>query len=67
MLRLQLRWSDTFPVIASDLWRDMPKEIAEQIFAVYPMKTMAQGVAALDPKLAGRVPHSQLKSLLITV
>jgi len=44
--------------IATDLWRHMPKENAEQLFAMMPMKTPSQGistalVAALDPKLSG--------------
>ncbi len=43
----------------------MPKENAEQLFTVMPMKTMAQGisttcVAALDPKLDGNISFTHL-------
>ncbi|KAL9063651.1 MAG: hypothetical protein Q9161_009352 [Pseudevernia consocians] len=51
--------------IATDLWRHMPKEVAEQTFTMMPMKNMAQGVsttcvAALDPKLDSKTPRTHL-------
>jgi NAD(P)-dependent dehydrogenase (short-subunit alcohol dehydrogenase family) len=52
--------TSTSTAIATDLWRHMPKESAEQIFTMMPMKTLSQGisttlVAALDPNLSGKV------------
>ncbi|KAL8734867.1 MAG: hypothetical protein Q9166_001219 [cf. Caloplaca sp. 2 TL-2023] len=43
--------------IDTDLWRQMPREMVEQVFAAMPPKARLQGaatplVAALDPKLA---------------
>jgi len=42
--------------VKTDLWRQMPQEVREQVFSMFPMKSMSQGVAtplvaALDPKL----------------
>ena len=46
--------------IATDLWRQMPKEAVEVVLKSLPLKSASQGVAtplvaALDPKLAGKV------------
>ena len=46
--------------IATDIWRQMPKEVVEVILKQLPMKSASQGtatplVAALDPKLAGKL------------
>ena len=49
--------------IDTNLWRYMPRAIAEQMFTLMPMKTVTQGistvlVAALDPKLSGKKTRS---------
>lgn len=45
--------------IDTDLWRQMPREVVEQVFAAMPPKSKLQGastplVAALDPNLTSR-------------
>lgn len=45
--------------IDTDLWRQMPREMVEQVFSVMPPKSKVQGastplVAALDPSLTGK-------------
>lgn len=45
--------------IDTDLWRQMPREVVEQVFAAMPPKSKLQGastplVAALDPQLTSR-------------